>query len=159
LFTRPIARKTPLTAPNSAFSLSVLAECFANNFDNDHSHERRKTYHSSDLAQKEMQDSGDMFVIFPLTNNYHIYVIPESHNIPQDGDVVSISAIKLTLQTQHVFLGVGSLVCAGGEVNTSSVGVPLVLKHGIKCYDIALHAYAVKGMVLLLGARLRKQSE
>jgi hypothetical protein len=94
----------------------------------------------------EIQETGGMFVICPLTKDYHIYVIPGSHNIPQGENVVSTSAIKLTLQPGQLFLGVSSLVHAGGEVNTTSVGILLILKNNMKCYDIALHAYAVKGV-------------
>ena len=92
----------------------------------------------------DVKEANGKFVIYPLSPNYVIYVIPKSHKLDESKEVYSDSAVRIILQPGQMFIGDSALVHAGGEVNSDLV--PYVFGDGRKCFDIALHAYVSEGV-------------
>lgn len=105
----------------------------------------------------ELKGVNGKFIIYPLSPDYTVYVIPHSHKVPQDKPVNSDSAIKLNLQPGQIFIGDSSLVHAGGEANSSNI--PYVLSNGKECFDLAFHAYVSEGLNVNLSSEFNKSEE
>lgn len=105
----------------------------------------------------ELKGVNGKFIIYPLSPDYTVYVIPHSHKVPQDKPVNSDSAIKLNLQPGQIFIGDSSLVHAGGEANSSNI--PYVLSDGKECFDLAFHAYVSEGLNVNLSSEFNKSEE
>ena len=92
----------------------------------------------------ELKSANGKFIIYPLSPNYSIYVIPKSHKVDQSKAIHSDSAIKLLLQPGQIFIADSALVHAGGETNKDNT--PYILDNTKKCFDIAFHAYVTEGL-------------
>jgi hypothetical protein len=93
----------------------------------------------------EKMNANGLFLIYPMSKNYSLYVIPESHKLDDKVPISSADMKKLLLNPGQLFMESSALVHAGGEVNPVDNRDTRVLKDGTKCFDIALHAYVNKG--------------